>query len=62
MNTYMDILEGEMTDATLRLRFSDLIDEAAHAFSIDSNYTTEIVLKAKTIKARKAKKNLTTLL
>ena len=52
-----DLQDGEMTDAAIQLRFGGLINEAAQAFSVDSNYTTEIILKAKAILARKAKKN-----
>lgn len=53
-----DFTEGEMTDSILRSRFGGLIDEAASAFYIDSNYTTEILLKARAIKARKVRKQL----
>lgn len=53
----MEYQDGEMTDALLKTRFSELISEAAHAFSIDSSYAESIVLKAKTIKARKSKRS-----
>lgn len=48
--------EDEMTDEEIRLRFGSLIDEAAKAFSIDANYSADIVRRAKTVLARRAKR------
>lgn len=47
-----------MTDIVLSERFATLVEEAAVAFSIDPNYVTEVIQKAKSIQARRARRNL----
>jgi len=51
--------ENEMTDEVIERNFSGIIDEASKAFAVDPNYTTEIVLKAKAILARRENKRRT---
>lgn len=50
--------DEEMTDIVLSERFATLVEEAAVAFSIDPNYVTEVIQKAKSIQARRARRNL----
>lgn len=51
-----DYLDGEMSEIDLLEQFSQLLEDTAIAFNLQSNYATDIVLKAKTIKEKELAK------
>lgn len=54
MNTYQEV--DEMTDSEIRLRYGDLVQTAAIAFSVDASYCADIAKKARVIQARVRKR------
>lgn len=52
----LEFLDGEMSESMLEEKFSSLISEAAEAFRIQTAYATDIVLKAKVIEQRIARR------
>lgn len=52
----IEYLEGEMSEKDLKARFTPVIEDAATAFSLQSDYATDIVLKARAIRERRTKK------
>lgn len=56
MTVMADKQGGEMSEDALKGLFGKLVEEALVAFSVDSNYATDIISKARAIQARRSRK------